>query len=287
VARTLAVWLSDTHGGSNFGLMRPGVTLLREGPDGEPDPWQPEPTAVQRYLWACYQQDMERVRSLAGGDRIVVFHNGDLMQGRKYPSELVSTREADQYLIAIDNLRQWLNVPNVEVLRLCHGTGSHGFGEGTGDVLVGEQLRALYPGHNVATVRHGLASVEGVTFDYAHHGTSPGIRNWTTGNMLRHYVRSLMLDEITRGRAPARVVVRSHYHAYVRETVRVACGDGEQVTDGFVTPSYSHLTEYAAQATRSSYLITCGLVAVEVEDGRLVDVHPFTRTVDLRREETL
>jgi hypothetical protein len=286
VSRTIVVWISDTHGGHRLALMRPGVVLFQEDERGNQVPYQPQPTAVQRYLWACYEEDRRRVAELARGDRIIVVHNGDLTQGLKYANELVSTREADQYLIAVDNLRPWFALPNLAALRLCHGTGSHGFLEGSADVLVGEHLRALYPGRDVAGLRHGLLSVDGVTFDYAHHGPVPGGRHWLTGNVLRYYVRSLMLDEITRGREPPRVVVRSHYHSYVRETVRVP-GEPERVTDGVITPAYAHLSEHAAQVTRSAYLITCGLVACEVTDGRLVDVHPFTRTVDLRREETL
>jgi hypothetical protein len=59
------------------------------------------------------------------------------------------------------------------------------------------------------------------------------------------------------------------------------------VTDGVLTPAYCGLSEFAQQATRSAYLIGCGLVALEVADGRLVDVHAMQRSVDLRREERL
>lgn len=285
--RSIVVWFSDTHGGNQYALMDPEVVLYREDHEGNPDPWTPTPTKIQEYLWACYQKDIADVRALADGDRMIIVHNGDLTQGRKYPSELVSTREADQQLIAVANLRPWLEIPNVEAIRLTHGTGSHGFGESSMDYLVAEHLKLLAPDKNIGSVRHGLLKVDGVRFDYAHHGPTPGIRQWTMGNQLRHYTRSLMNDEILRGRTPPRVVVRSHYHAYVRETVRVPMKDGEAVTDAFVTPSYCHLTEYATQATRSAYLIGCGLVACEVVDGKLREIYPFTRCTDLRREETL
>jgi hypothetical protein len=96
-----------------------------------------------------------------------------------------------------------------------------------------------------------------------------------------------MTDEVMRGRVPPRVVLRAHYHQYQRETVRVPSGDAEAVTDGILTPAYCGLSEFAQQATRSAYLIGCGLVALEIVDGRLVDVHAMTRVVDLRREERL
>jgi hypothetical protein len=285
--RSIVVWFSDTHAGSCYALMNPEVVLYREDEQGNPDPWRPAPTKIQEYLWNCYEQDIQSVKALAGGDRIILVHNGDIMQGLKWCSELVSTREADQVLIAEANLEPWLRLPNVKALRLTQGTGVHGFGEGSSDRELLAILEAKYPERNIATTRHGLLVVDDVYFDYAHHGPTPGIRNWTTGNVLRHYTRSLMLDELVAGRMPPRVVIRSHYHAYVRETVRVSTGDVDAVTDAFVTPAYAHLTEYATQATRSAYLIGCGLVACEVVEGELREIHPFTRRTDLRRKEVL
>jgi hypothetical protein len=267
--------------------MPPQLTLYDEGPDGTLEPYTPAQTAVQQWLWRCYCDDMAAVVALAGNDPLTVIHNGDLTWGRKHATELVSTREANQYLIAAANLEPWLKLPNLTAMRLSHGTGSHGFQEGTDVALISELLRARYPDSDMGVCRHGLADVDGVTVDYAHHGPPPGSRNWLTGNNLRHYIRSLMTDEVMRGRTPPRVVLRAHYHTYQRETVRVPSGDGEAVTDGIITPAYCGLSEFAQQATRSAYLIGCGLVALEIVDGRLVDIHAMHRTVDLRREEKL
>lgn len=284
--RRLVAVFSDTHAGSNKGLLNPDVTLFDEDEHGDPQPWTPTPTAIQKWLWANYQADMARVMEIAGDDEVVVLHNGDLTWGSKYMTEMVSTRKSDQIAIAVANLVPWLALPNVQHMRLCHGTGSHQFGEATSDALVSAQLQAMYPASDVQAVRHGLASVDGVGIDYAHHGPSAGIRQWTNGNQLRYYAKSLMNDEILRGRTPPRIVVRSHFHTYTRETVRVH-GEREWVTDIFVTPAYCGLTEYATQATRSAYLIGCGLILFEVVDGALREVYPLVRVVDLRREETL
>jgi hypothetical protein len=230
---------------------------------------------------------MAEVVALTDDDPLTVIHNGDLTWGRKYATELVSTREANQFLIAAANLEPWLELPNLTAMRLSHGTGSHGFQEGTDVAIVSSFLQRSYPDSDIGVCRHGLADVDGVVIDYAHHGPPPGSRNWLTGNNLRYYIRSLMTDEVMRGRTPPRVVLRAHYHTYQRETVRVPSGDGEAVTDGIITPAYCGLSEFAQQATRSAYLIGCGLVALEIVDGRLVDIHAMQRVVDLRREEKL
>jgi len=265
--RRIVAVLSDTHAGHRLGLMPPNLTLYDEAPDGTLAPYTPQQTAVQQWLWHCYCDDMAEVVALADDDPLTVIHNGDLTWGRKYATELVSTREANQYLIAVANLAPWLELPNLTAMRLSHGTGSHGFQEGTDVALVSELLRARYPDSDIGVCRHGLADVDGVLIDYAHHGPPPGSRNWLTGNNLRYYIRSLMTDEVMRGRTPPRVVLRAHYHTYQRETVRVPAGDGEAVTDGIITPAYCGLSEFAQQATRSAYLIGCGLVALEIVDA--------------------
>lgn len=285
--RRIVAVLSDTHAGHRLGLMPPDLTLYDEAPDGTLAAYTPKQTAVQKWLWRCYRDDIVNVVALADSDPITVIHNGDLTWGRKYATELVSTRASDQFLIAAANLQPWLELPNLTAMRLSHGTGAHGYQEGTDVALVSELLRARHPSADVGVCRHGLAEVDGLLLDYAHHGPPPGSRNWLTGNNLRYYIRSLMMDELLRGRTPPRVVLRAHYHQYQRETVRIPLGDGEAVTDGILTPSYCGLSEFAQQASRSAYLISCGLVALEIADGRLIDVHAMHRVIDLRREERL
>jgi hypothetical protein len=223
--------------------------------------------------------------TLADGDPIFVFHVGDLTQGDTYPHQLVSTRMADQILIAAANMREWVQHDNVDALRLVAGTGSHIFREGSSTVLVSEMLQSDEV--DVGVIGHGLADVRGIKIDYAHHGPSIGIRRWTEGNQLRYYLKSLMLEEITHGDLPPRLVFRAHFHELWRETVRLRLGNEWLVADIILLPSYCGMGEYGRQATRSKNVISNGLVAVEIEDGDLVQIHNFERQVDLRTEESL
>jgi len=286
--RRIVVCFADTHAGHKLGLMPPDVELLDEGAGGEPTTWTPRQSAVQEWLWEHYQNDIQSVRKLAGRDEIIVIHNGDLTWGNKYPEQIVSTRDADQLAIAMANMRPWLELKNVKTMRLIFGTQSHEFGEGTAPLLVTRQLSAEYPRKIIRTSQHGLFDVDGITFDAAHHRSGPGIRQWTVGNQLRYYLRSLMLDEILRGRTPARVVIGAHYHTYCHETVEMyGEGDREWHSDIYVLPAYCGMTHYAVQATRSAYLLGCGLVAFEIVDGQLRRAYPFRRVIDLRTEEVL
>lgn len=286
MSRRLVALVSDTHAGSTVGLLNPDTVLWRENEAGEEESWNPPLEPIQIWLWGHYAQDIASTMELADGDDVILVHNGDLTWGRKYPSKLVSTREADQIFIALANLAPWGAHPNVRTIRLVHGTDSHAFGEATSDALVCQAIRTRWPERNVAEVRHALLIVDGVGIDCAHHGPTAGGRQWLTGNEARYYAKSLMNDDAILGRTPPRVIVRSHYHTYVRETVRIH-GARELVTDVIITPAYCGMTEYATQATRSGYLISCGLVVLEIVDGALREIHPFVRSVDLRREEVL
>ena len=279
-SRALVVAFADTHAGSKLGLMPPDAQLLDDtGP--EPRTWTPTQTAIQRWLWDRYTEDMAAVRDIAGRAPVVVVLNGDITQGVRYPEACVSTRAADQYAIGLANLEPWYGWRNLSAVCLVHGTGSHEFGEGSAPVTIAAELAKRYPRVRTFTTRHGLLDVDGARVDAAHHGTGPGGRAWLRGNTLRYYTRSLMISEIERGRTPPVALVRAHYHDGVHETVR----EGGYICEAVVLPSYCGLTHYAIQVTSSAYLLSCGMAAFVFESGRLVATHELWRQLDLRQEE--
>lgn len=282
-ARRVVVIFADTHGGHKLGLLSPDTVLFEEDEEGNPVEYKPGLTAVQQYLWRCFEEDLTEVKRLAAGAPLVLIHAGDLTWGNKYPEQLVSTRQADQVTIAVDNMGRALELPNVVALRLVFGTGSHTFLEGSATLLVAGQLRAGHRDLDIRCLAHGLFSIDGITVDCAHHGPSPGIRHWTAGNQLRYYTRSVMMQSVTRGEAPPRILVRAHRHTGCRETVRVE----KLVTEAFLLPSYSGLSEHARKVTQSKHLIGNGLLVLEIEEGQLMKCHTLWRTVDLRTREEL
>lgn len=283
--RRLLVFFSDTHGGHKLSLMNPDVWLLEEA-DGELRPYQPQLSAMQRWLWSCYKADIAAVAELADGCQVDVCHVGDVTWGTRYPAGLVSSRLADQPIIAVANMAPWLALPNVASLRLIVGTDSHELGESSAPILVARELTKDHPDRPVGVLSHLLGDVDGVAIDAAHHGPHPGTRTWLKGNQLRYYCRSLMEQEIIAGREPPELVVRAHYHEYARETVRIR-GAREYVTEIVVLPSYAGLTPYAQQATRSVGQIGCGLVVVEIADGRLREISPLVHGKDIRARVVL
>lgn len=278
MTRKIIAFLSDTHAGHKLGLMRPGVELLDDsGP--EPRTWTPTPTAIQEWLWARYEEDMAAVFALAGKSKVTVVHGGDVTWGARFPTQLVSTRLSDQLAIALDNLEPWYAHKNVANVVLIQGTESHEFGEGSAPITLADQLSKRFPRVRTICTRHALIGIDGLQVDVAHHGAGPGGRAWLTGNELRYYTKSLMLDDLLEGREPPGVVVRAHYHSGVHETVRV----NGHTTEAFVLPAYCGMTHYATQVSRSAYRLSCGMVALEIVGGKVEQVQPFWRSLDLRQ----
>lgn len=316
--RTIAVFLADTHAGHRLGLMKPGITLYQEDKRANLTPWIPNLTATQHYLWECYQEDIQAVADLAQDDPIIVHHVGDLTQGKKYKHHLVSSRTADQLLIARSNLTPWLQLPNVRQLHLIVGTRSHIFSQATSPILVKEMLQPAFQDVPMRVIYHTRPTIDGVIVDAAHHGPSSGIREWTQGNQLRYYAKSLLMHDILRGKHPPALIIRAHFHRLWPETVRLRLSESllpflrilEAGPDAYdqlphllratdrntqlvhkadivLLPSYCGMGEYGRQATGSSPTISNGLLAAEIVDGQLYKIHYFERELDIRSCEVI
>jgi hypothetical protein len=284
--RGIIVALSDMHCGNKYGLMCPTTTIRSVNGEKEDVGSLVGYTEWNRYLWDdVYVDAIRNVEELADGDDIYVIHNGDLVQGDKHGDDLSSTRMSDQIVVAADCIRQWCEIDNVVGVRLTTGTGAHTFGEGSATEMVSELLSREYKSKDVESIDHGLLDVFGVSVDYAHHGPSPGTKEWVTGNAARSYARDLMMQEVFHGEIPPSLVIRSHFHKYVREVVTMIVGDIEFETTIVVTPSLCLLGSYGRQAMRSISRVKNGVVAFEVIDGRLHNTHRFIKTIDLRKRE--
>jgi hypothetical protein len=284
--RTILVCLNDTHAGHRLGLMNPEVQLPDWTIDGEHINWAPKPTATQEYLWRTYVTDLQCVRDISDGAPIGILHTGDETQGDKYIQSWVSSRKADQYIIAAWNFAPLLMLPNVRWFRLALGTPAHDFGEGTSTTIITQTLTDRFPQIDTKAVRHGLLRYNDVWFDYAHHGPGPGIRDWTRGNVAQLYLRSLLSSALKRGDLIPDVVLRAHFHTPVSIVERVRDRVHKDVYL-YVVPSLCGLDGYAQQVTQSKDKITNGLLVLELEDGRILREHELYHTLDLRTKEII
>lgn len=281
--RSILVVLSDTHAGFSLALMNPEVVLFDEDENGDPIGYHPKSTNSQTYLWKIYMKMVNEVSEIADGSPIHIIHNGDLTQGNKHKTNLVSSRDADQVLIGAANLEPLLRLPNVASLRMAVGTEAHNMGMGSAEMLATRLLKEQFSKIDSKITYHGLMDLGGVSVDYAHHGGHPGTRLWLSGNVNRLYLRDLMLNEIVNNGKPPRLVFRGHFHQYQMIEERI----GEHETTLIMTPSFSMLNDHAKQATRSTFMVTHGLVVCEIENGRVRKITPLLKTKDVRMKEKL
>lgn len=284
--RKILLALSDIHAGFKLALMNPTVELYNEkagGKSEEPEAYTPKMTSSQEMLWEIYTKQLSELRKIAGRDEIHVIHNGDLTDGTRHQSDLVSDRPSDQVLIGVANLQPLLDIPNIKSLRVVVGTQAHNMGLGSSEMMAAELLKKMYPDKKIKVLYHGLLDMDGVLVDYAHHGGHPGTRLWLSGNVHRLYIRDLMMQDIVAGKKPPRVVLRGHYHQYQMIYEQM----GEYETTSVITPSYCMLSDYNHQATRSAGTVTNGMVAFEILDGKLGQIYPLIKKTDTRTIEKL
>jgi hypothetical protein len=256
-------------------------------PDGELVKYSPRPTAFQSYTWKLYLNSIRYVASIANGDDVVIIHNGDMTQGVKYPDEVVSNSFANHILIALANLEPWVKIPNLRAVRFSIGTPSHTSTEGGATVLVRDGLRRKFPELDVAVVYHGLLDIFGVTVDYAHHGPYPGSREWLKGNSARFYLRDMMITYIMAHKQPPKLVLRSHYHEFIKEQLTITTFNKMYESMLVVTPSFLGIDGWTRQAVKSRAMLTHGLVVFEIIDGEIYKVHPITQSIDIRTKEVV
>lgn len=284
--RRILVVLADEHAGSNVGLLNPECVLEKDEFETIVR-YSPQLSPYQEMLWSVHTDHLNTVSKFANGDEIVLIHNGDLTRGNKYWENWVSPRLSDQILIAFYNLKPWLDLRNIKKALLSKGTGAHVYGEGSSEILVCELLRREYQYKNVSVVYHGLLDVDGCDIDYAHHGPHPGTRDWLRGNVAQLYLRDMMYRLLKHGIEPPKLIIRAHYHMYVRVIQVVEWEGKEYESTLIICPSYCGPEDYVIRATRSIDTIVNGLIMIELIDGRIASVHPLLEYTDLRIKDTL
>jgi hypothetical protein len=271
---------SDRHGGNKLGLMNPDVILEDLQQNGVARLWKPKVSESQRELWKLELDNVEKVKQLAGKDVVHYIEDGDPTQGDKHKAELVSERLADQITIAVANSKPIYSIKNLKTARYAAGTGAHNFGQASSDILMVNQLKAVYPKVDIELCYHGLIHYGDFTVDFAHHGPYTGSREWLKGNVARYYLQSMMIHAIKHGQKPPDLVIRGHYHTPVIETVRLNGFTSHIV----VSPSMCMVDDFAHQAAKSPDDVTCGMFVYEIVNDKLLDIHQFTKTFDTRTE---
>lgn len=282
------VWFSDTHGGLELGLLNPNTQLVKVDAEGNQTWYTPAFTPVQEVLWKLYEEQMQAVRDICGPrDRIIVSHGGDIAHGLSHPEELMTTSAYNQALISVDIMEPWFALPNVTTVRILAGTAAHNLGEGSIEYEAAWVLQERHPQCSVKAQMHGRWNIDGVIIDSAHHGPGPGIREWTDGNQLRYYTKSLVLADIRHQIEPPDMIFRAHTHDFTWETIHYQHNGRIRTTHAFISPTFCGMNYYAHRVSKSQSRQDFGMILSQIDDGEVSRIWPLVMTVDLRTKEVL
>lgn len=275
---------TDHHANNKWGLLTPGTRVEGITPMGEPYEHEFKLNPEQRFLHAVRESAVKGVRHIVGDAPVTYLHLGDYVQGWKHPTDIITDSPYEELVIAQHNLRWLYDRLNIDKIRLVYGTAAH---DGIRHEAV-KSIKSMVAGYadDVELVWHGVATVDGVTIDYSHHGAGIGIRDWLKGNQIRYYVKSIMSEDLKRGKTPPRLMLRGHYHAYHWETTRERIGDKFVTTDYVLVPSLCGMGAFATQVTGSKHLIQNGSILLEI-DGDKFHIHDWVVERDLRKKELL
>ena len=190
-------------------------------------------------------------------------------------------------LVSQSRSSPWYKIQNVTFVGITVGTGAHNFGEGSAEILVSDRLSAEYKNVTTRVAYHGLLDIMGCKIDFAHHGPHPGSRNWLQGNVARLYLQSLVMDELDAGCKPPDLVLRGHFHTFVKAWYCKRHQEVDYESWLVVMPPMCLPGDWTHQATKSVYRISPGIVAFEFVDGALVGIYPFSKPLDIRTTITL
>lgn len=273
--------LSDPHSGHVSGLINPD-TLIQ---DDEKRQVKFTLNDRQEYVWSIYSKGIEETFKLAGKDNILLFCLGDLTHGNKYIPELMSTRGADQYAIGTAIFDPWLQShKNVKVIRFVFGTAAHNFGQGTSEIVISDRLKDHHPELDIRSYYQAVCKILDKSVDIAHHGPPTGRRIWLSGNEARYYLRDIMLTALVHGEKPSDLVLRGHRHIPIDEIVT----EGDYQSRIIIAPALCLPGEFAIQVAQSAGKATTGMIAIEIEEGKPIQVHKFVDTIKTAiREEII
>lgn len=250
--------IADIHAGFDKGLMLPGTKFENDGIE-----YERALTPIQEKLATQFALDIMKSKEMIEDTPVSIFVDGDLTSGNRFRSELVSTRDDDQLVIAERIILALLCVGDVVSLTFIRGTGVHNFGEGSSEMSMCRMVRALRPGIVTSMVNGFDGYISGVKFNIAHHGPTPGTKITTQGNSARNYLRTLMLDRLVKQLPVSDIVARAHYHGFAWETLRVV-GNTSHI---LILPPYCGMSEHAQKVTRDMGEGEVGVVVILVEDG--------------------
>ena len=253
--------VSDTHCGGTTALCPDRITLDDGG--------EYVASKAQRWLWGRWQQfwgSVRDVRDAVKGTKLIVVCNGDLTDGDHHKtSQILSGNPTAQAAVVNAALAAPLALRPHRLL-FIRGTEAHvgpsaAFEERIALGLHKDKRPVLLEAETGnASHWHAKLDIQGVRFDFAHHGRV-GQRPWTKPNVVLNLAAEIFMDHARTGRPHPHIAVRSHMHQYVDT-------HDAHPTRVLQTPAWQLATAYIHRIAPGALADVGGIIFV-VENGAL------------------
>lgn len=260
---------SDQHCGSSVALCPPKIELDDGG--------EYVASKSQRWLWQNWLDFWQRVRRVRDKEKALLYQmwNGDLTEGSHHGStQILSGNSSVQSQVVAAAMRVPLDL-EPDKLWVIRGTEAHVGHSAEGEEKIADGLsRDTYENGagkrvkrpivrdldtDTASHWHAKLEVQGVRFDFAHHGRI-GQRPWTKPNVTMNLAAEIFYEHAAREEPYPHIAVRSHFHTFVdtgaAHPVRV-----------LQTPAWQLHTAFAHKVVTEKIADIGGLIIV-VRDGK-------------------
>lgn len=282
MSKTAVVIITDGHSGHDQGLAHPDTELKDDLPmKGEPTHRQINLNPTQLQLYDIVTTARTWLGKNCRGWNKILINHGEIIQGNKYPDNLMTQDLYEQVKMGFDTFAPWMDI--VDKVYLHQATTWHEFGNGSASKLIGDMLRMKYK----KPVRHAHKfrfDIDGFLLQTTHHGPATSKRKRLEDSAARWAAHDkIMVGKIENEPIPD-LVVTAHTHKPSWGTAHVLANGGYETCDWIITPPMCGAGAFSRKISgQDAYYV--GMQILQIVDGSLVHVEPFyTRIIDYERE---
>lgn len=255
VSPKLIICVSDLHCGSTVGLLAPGFSTLEGNPVKQNE--------VQKWLWACWLDCIERVKTCIGSEPAVLILNGDLIEGVHHRSvQIISADVRDHVDAATQAVAPLTNL--AKQIFVIEGTEAH---TGNAEHSIAKSIGAVGdPDTGKPAFGRLSLTINGVRHVFFHH-ISTTSREWLKASALSIFLANEQVEAANNGETVPRVLGCAHRHVF--GAYRSSNGLG------FVTPAWQVLTRYGQKVVPAARCKP-GMVVLDYrkkKSGELPELH--------------
>jgi len=241
---TLIICLSDFHSGGSTALFPPKF-------------WQFQhvnhtPTKKQKEIWRHFAKCIKEIIATRNGRRLLVFHDGDAIDGVHHHTPQVVTRSKDEQI----EIHIWLmdyflreigfEKENGDKLYYITGTEIH---VNDAENIIGDDLGAEKNG-DLHAFDFLPIEVNGRLLWLYHQGATAG-KGANIGNALRNSLKNTYYENKANNAKNPDMIVTGHVHKPAYETFSILEGERVNVVHGIILPSWQRKTRFAYKVAPS------------------------------------